>query len=117
MGNVALMQNMTNDMNMHGGWEGFNLLELNLVTVPYSHRSGSCTAHCGGEGGSVEDGTWAPIYWSTGNKASKWSGATGACVYVPQQGTVFDHSQVLGRSSIGEWCSYITYLAHRNADQ
>ncbi|KAJ6498540.1 hypothetical protein C8R47DRAFT_1112041 [Mycena vitilis] len=79
MRNVATMQNMTNDMNMHGGYEGRNLLELNYVSVPYSHRSGSCKAHCGGEGGSqdLDNGTWAPIYWSTGSKASKWSGATG----------------------------------------
>lgn len=40
MRNVALMNNMTNDMNMHGGYEGFNLLELNYVSVPYSHRAG-----------------------------------------------------------------------------
>ncbi|KAJ7117093.1 hypothetical protein C8R44DRAFT_708379 [Mycena epipterygia] len=79
MRNVATMQNMTNDMNMHGGYEGHNLLELNFVSVPYSHRAGSCLDHCGGEGGSsdLDDGTWAPIYWSTGSKASKWSGATG----------------------------------------
>ncbi|KAJ7290615.1 hypothetical protein C8J57DRAFT_1493324 [Mycena rebaudengoi] len=79
MRNVATMQNMTNDMNMHGGYEGHNLLELNFVSVPYSHRAGSCLDHCGGEGGisDIDDGTWAPIYWSTGSKASKWSGATG----------------------------------------
>jgi hypothetical protein len=40
MRNVATMQNMTNDMNMHGGYEGHNLLELNFVSVPYAHRSG-----------------------------------------------------------------------------
>ncbi|KAJ7117143.1 hypothetical protein C8R44DRAFT_738986 [Mycena epipterygia] len=50
MRNVATMQNMTNDMNMHGGYEGHNLLELNFVSVPYSHRAGSCLDHCGGEG-------------------------------------------------------------------
>ncbi|TFK31443.1 hypothetical protein BDQ12DRAFT_694133 [Crucibulum laeve] len=77
MRNVATMQNMTNDMNLHGGYEGYNLLELNYVSVPYSHRAGSCLSNCGGEGGSQEGGTWAPVYWSTGNKASKWSGASG----------------------------------------
>jgi hypothetical protein len=40
MRNVATMQNMTNDMNMHGGYEGHNLLELNYVSVPYEHRAG-----------------------------------------------------------------------------
>jgi hypothetical protein len=44
MRNVATMQNMTNDMNMHGGYEGHNLLELNYVSVPYSHRAGRCVA-------------------------------------------------------------------------
>jgi len=77
MRNVATMQNMTNDMNLHGGWEGFNLFEQNYVAVSYDHRPGSCTENCGGEGGGEETGTWAPIYWSTGAKASKWSGATG----------------------------------------
>ncbi|KAJ7192765.1 hypothetical protein C8J57DRAFT_1265095, partial [Mycena rebaudengoi] len=52
---LHLPMNMTNDMNMHGGYEGHNLLELNFVSVPYAHRSGK----------------------STGSKASKWSGATG----------------------------------------
>ena len=40
MRNVATMQNMTNDMNLHGGWEGFNLLEQNYVAVSYDHRPG-----------------------------------------------------------------------------
>jgi hypothetical protein len=44
MRNVATMQNMTNDMNMHGGYEGHNLLELNYVSVPYSHRAGRYVA-------------------------------------------------------------------------
>ncbi|TFK31285.1 hypothetical protein BDQ12DRAFT_729689 [Crucibulum laeve] len=77
MRNVATMMNMTNDLNLHGGQEGYNLLELNYVSAPYSHRAGNCNSNCGGEGGSQEGGTWAPIYWATGNKASKWSGASG----------------------------------------
>ena len=28
MGNVASFLNITNDINLHGGWEGFNLIEL-----------------------------------------------------------------------------------------
>ncbi|KAH7333771.1 hypothetical protein B0J17DRAFT_137113 [Rhizoctonia solani] len=76
MGNVVILNNMTNDMNLHGGWEGYNLFELNYVSVPYSHRSGSCSS-CGGEGGDQEPGTWYPIWWGAGEKASKWSGASG----------------------------------------
>ncbi|KAB5588575.1 hypothetical protein CTheo_7981 [Ceratobasidium theobromae] len=63
MGNVILLNNMTNDMNLHGGWEGYNLFELNYVSVPYSHRSGSCSS-CGGESGDQEVGTWYPIWWN-----------------------------------------------------
>ncbi|KAG8713614.1 hypothetical protein FRC11_011611, partial [Ceratobasidium sp. 423] len=66
----------SNDMNLHGGWEGFNLFELNYASVPYSHRSGSCSS-CGGESGDQEPGTWYPIWWGAGEKASKWSGASG----------------------------------------
>lgn len=39
MGNVALFNDMTNDFNLHGGWEGFNLVELNKINVPYEHRA------------------------------------------------------------------------------
>ncbi|EJD48700.1 hypothetical protein AURDEDRAFT_162155 [Auricularia subglabra TFB-10046 SS5] len=77
MRNVALYNDMTNDFNLHGGWEGYNLAELNSIQVAYAHRAQNCRSNCGGEGGSTEGGTWAPIYWSTGNKASKWSGASG----------------------------------------
>lgn len=81
MGNVVIMNNITNgtrqintiaahanrheftDMNLHGGYEAYNLFELNYVSIPYEHRAGSCTSNCGGEGGSTESGTWFPIYW------------------------------------------------------
>ncbi|KAH7108513.1 hypothetical protein BKA62DRAFT_824692 [Auriculariales sp. MPI-PUGE-AT-0066] len=77
MGNVVVQNDLDCDLNLHGGWEGFNLIEGNAIVVPYDHRSRSCTANCGGEGTGLENGTWFPIYWSAGAKASKWSGATG----------------------------------------
>ena len=43
---------------------GYNLFELNYASVPYEHRAGSCTANCGGEGGSVEGGTWYDTFLS-----------------------------------------------------
>ncbi|KAH7099664.1 hypothetical protein BKA62DRAFT_709079 [Auriculariales sp. MPI-PUGE-AT-0066] len=77
MGNVAIRNDMDNDMNLHGGYEGYNLFEGNTVKISYAHRSGSCAENCGGEGGAAEEGTWGPIYWSAGDKAAKWSGASG----------------------------------------
>jgi hypothetical protein len=75
-GNVAIANDFDCDMNLHGGWERYNLFEMNTVKVPFNHSSGSCTANCGGEGGGTDAGTWYPIYWSTGRKAH-WAGATG----------------------------------------
>jgi hypothetical protein len=76
-GNVAFRNDTDSDLNLHGGWERYNLFEQNTVTVPYDHRSASCTANCGGEGGEIDEGTWFPIWWAAGPKAVKWSGSSG----------------------------------------
>jgi hypothetical protein len=78
-GNVFIGNDTDSDLNLHGGWERDNLFERNRVRVPYEHRPGSCTANCGGEGGATDDaGTaWYPLWWAAGQKAVKWSGATG----------------------------------------
>jgi len=79
-GNVFIGNDTDSDLNLHGGWERDNLFERNTVRVPYEHRPGSCTANCGGEGGSgdeADDSAWYPIWWGAGQKAVKWSGATG----------------------------------------
>ncbi|MFE6746396.1 cellulose binding domain-containing protein [Kitasatospora purpeofusca] len=77
-GNVAIGNDFDSDVNLHGGWERNNLIELNTVTVPYEHRSGSCSSNCGEEGGGGPDAsTWFPIWWGAGKKAVKWSGSTG----------------------------------------
>ncbi len=75
--NVAFRNDLDSDLNLHGGWERRNLFEGNTVQVPFEHRSGNCTANCGGEGGDDEDGTWYPIWWAAGRKAIKWSGSSG----------------------------------------
>lgn len=77
-GNVAIGNDVDSDLNLHGGWERNNLLELNTVTVPYEHRSASCFNNCGDEGNSgPDDSTWFPIWWAAGAKAVKWSGSSG----------------------------------------
>ncbi|HEY0712071.1 MAG TPA: glycosyl hydrolase family 28-related protein, partial [Polyangia bacterium] len=76
-GNVARNNDVDADMNFHGGWERNNLLENNTVKVAFAHQPGRCTAHCGSEGGDPEMGNWVPIWWGAGQKAQKWSGASG----------------------------------------
>jgi hypothetical protein len=78
--NVAKGNNFDSDLNLHGGWERRNLFESNTVQVPYAHYSSNCRAPavCGSGGESTADSsTWYPIWWGTGPKAAKWSGATG----------------------------------------
>ncbi|MFG3054022.1 endonuclease/exonuclease/phosphatase family protein [Kitasatospora sp. NPDC048239] len=76
-GNVAFRNDLDSDLNLHGGWEHNNLFEQNTLRIPYEHRSGSCQANCGGEGGEMDEGTWYPIWWAAGPKAGKWSGSSG----------------------------------------
>jgi hypothetical protein len=78
-GNVFIGNDTDSDLNLHGGWERNNLFEANTVNVPYEHRPGSCSANCGGEGGADDDDdtAWFPVWWGAGQKAVKWSGATG----------------------------------------
>ncbi|MET9592062.1 hypothetical protein ABZY45_14040 [Streptomyces sp. NPDC006516] len=76
-GNVAIGNDFDSDLNLHGGWERWNLFENNTVRVPYNHSSGECDTNCGGEGGAGDDGTWWPIYWAAGSKGIGWSGSTG----------------------------------------
>jgi hypothetical protein len=77
-GNVFIGNDTDSDVNLHGGWERHNLVELNTVAVPFEHRPGNCSTHCGGESGEEQDeSAWYPIWWGAGKKAVKWSGATG----------------------------------------
>lgn len=103
--NVVIGNTFDSDINLHGGWERRNLIELNKVHVPYQHAAGNCAANCGGEGGSAEDGTWYPIYWATGAKAGKWSGATGP------QNVFFNNTLKKQRTSGGAYTDYQPYYA------
>ena len=69
-GNVVRNNNINADLNLHGGWERFNLIENNLVNVPYDHRD--CSPNC-----TVGDETWYPIWYAPGEHAGRWSGASG----------------------------------------
>ncbi|MCW5254318.1 ribosome-inactivating family protein [Streptomyces sp. SHP 1-2] len=102
-GNVVYANDFDSDLNLHGGWERRNLFEKNTVRVPYEHYSGNCTARCGGEGGEIEAGTWYPIWWAAGEKASKWAGSSG-----PQN--VF-HDNVLTKQLVpgGPYVEYLPY--------
>lgn len=77
-GNVVVGNDFDSDLNLHGGWERHNLFENNTVRVSYAHRSANCRANCGEEGGGgPDDSHWFPIWWGAGQKAVKWSGASG----------------------------------------
>lgn len=93
-GNVAFRNDLDSDLNLHGGWERFNLFEQNTVRIPYEHRSANCEANCGGEGGELDEGTWYPIWWGAGPKAAKWSGSSG-----PQN--VFYHNTLIKQTTPG----------------
>lgn len=87
-GNVVIGNSFDSDLNLHGGWERHNLFELNKSAVPAGHRPDSCQANCGDEGGSDPDNAdWYPIWWAAGEKAVKWSGASGP-------DNVFFHNQM-----------------------
>jgi hypothetical protein len=105
-GNVVIGNDFDSDINLHGGWERNNLFELNTVTVPYEHRSASCRANCGEEGGDAPDGsTWFPIWWAAGKKAVKWSGSSG-----PRN--VFYANTMTKQTSAG--AAYTPYYANRS---
>jgi hypothetical protein len=99
-GNVFVGNDTDADVNLHGGWERHNLIERNTVTVPAEHRPGNCTRHCGGEGGAEDESPWYPIWWGAGQKAVKWSGATGP------QNVVFNNTMSKQATEGGEFEPY-----------
>ncbi|MEW2290242.1 ricin-type beta-trefoil lectin domain protein [Streptomyces sp. NPDC047841] len=101
--NVAFRNDLDSDLNLHGGWEHNNLFEQNTVVVAYDHRSGSCTANCGGEGGEIDEGTWYPIWWAAGPKAIKWSGSSGA------QNVFYNNSMIKQATPGGDYADYAPY--------
>lgn len=69
-GNLVTENNINCDINLHGGWERYNLIERNVVRMPYEHRD--CNPDC-----DNEDISWYPIWWAAGYHAGGWSGASG----------------------------------------
>jgi hypothetical protein len=71
-GNVVTGNNIDADINLHGGWERYNLIENNTANISFYHRD--CNPNC-----VVGDnsGTWYPIWWAAGEHAGGWAGATG----------------------------------------
>ncbi|MBD3345512.1 MAG: hypothetical protein GF401_10660 [Chitinivibrionales bacterium] len=76
-GNVIIGNDMDCEINFHGGWERHNLVENNLIRIPYTHAHSNCTIGCDHIGAAGTGESWYPLYWSTGPKAGKWAGATG----------------------------------------
>jgi hypothetical protein len=69
-GNVVTGNDTDADLNLHGGWERFNLIENNTVNVPYAHRD--CNPNC-----APGSETWYPIWYAPGEHAGRWSGSSG----------------------------------------
>ncbi|MBN2802284.1 MAG: hypothetical protein JXR91_04230 [Deltaproteobacteria bacterium] len=69
-GNIVAFNNIDSDINLHGGWERYNIVENNLVAVPFEHRE--CNPVC-----TAQDGTWYPLWWAAGEHAGEWAGASG----------------------------------------
>lgn len=68
-GNVVKGNNLTCDINFHGGWERNNWVEGNTSVIPFEHRSWT-------EEGP-ENETWYNIWWAAGPHAGDWAGASG----------------------------------------
>jgi hypothetical protein len=69
-GNVIQGNVIDADLNLHGGWERYNLFQNNVVRVPFEHRN--CNPNC-----QPNDETWYPIWWGAGAHAGDWAGASG----------------------------------------
>jgi hypothetical protein len=76
-GNVIIGNDMDCEINLHGGWERNNLIELNRIVIAAGHKHGACVIGCEHIDASGDASGWYPIYWSTGPKAGKWSGSSG----------------------------------------
>lgn len=71
-GNVVSGNDLDADLNLHGGWERYNLIENNVSNLSYYHRD--CNPNCPLDGSA---GTWYPIWWAAGEHAGGWAGASG----------------------------------------
>lgn len=68
-GNVIEGNTINADLNLHGGWERNNIIRNNTISVPFAHRSWA--------DGAPSEGSWQPIWFSSGVHGSDWAGPTG----------------------------------------
>ena len=100
-GNVVTGNTLDSDINLHGGWERYNLIENNIVNIPFNHRD--CNPNCSGG-----EGTWYPIWWAAGYHAGGWSGATGP------QNVFFNNTLRKQLSAGGAYTDYAPYGTNAN---
>jgi len=102
-GNVISGNNLDVDINLHGGWERYNLIENNISAIPFYHRD--CNPNCySGD----DSGTWFPIWWAAGEHAGGWSGASGP------QNVFFRNSMKKQLVANGPYVDYAPYGLHSN---
>ena len=94
--NIIQNNNINADLNLHGGWERYNLFQNNTVRVPYEHRD--CNPNC-----SPGSETWYPIWWAAGDHAGGWSGASGP------QNVFYNNALEKQLSSGGAYTPYTLY--------
>ena len=68
-GNIVRNNDLSCDINLHGGWERNNWIVGNTSNLVYMHRSWA--------NGHPEESTWYPIWWAAGTHASSWSSSSG----------------------------------------
>lgn len=94
-GNLVRNNDMSVDMNLHGGWERFNRIESNRIVVPFEHRSWTPAG--------PENETWYPIWYAPGYHAGKWAGATGP------GNSFWNNTLIKQRSAGGEYLAWGLY--------
>lgn len=93
-GNVVTGNVLNCDLNFHGGWERYNLVEQNLARVPREHAPNPSE-------------NWYPIWWATGPKAGKWSGSSGP------RNILFNNTLSKQTLTGGAYLPYQPYTAER----
>lgn len=86
------------DMNLHGGWERYNLMENNIINIPFEHRFGTPSPTTPAAGA-----VWFPLWWGAAPHASRWSSATGA------QNVVFNNVLTKQITPGGAYDPYVPY--------
>ena len=96
--NIIRNNDIDCDLNFHGGWERFNLLENNIVNVPFEHRFGDVNSSNPAQGS-----IWYPLWWGAGLHAGNWSTSTGP------QNFVFNNQLFIQKTEGGNYDIYSPY--------